>query len=333
MFTRPDDLSDDALVAAVAAGWGIVVDAVEYLPVGFGSFHWRLEADGRPWFVSVDDLIAKRRARHESHHEPLQRLRAALSTARCLRDEEPRFVVAPIDRPSGELVHTVADRFAIAVYPYIDGEAAAWGSSWTDEHRIDALDLVVRLHRAAAAPTSRHALVDDFTIPNLDELAAALTDLSRPWDTGPFAESTRKLLGLHAGDIEVALRRYDKLVADARQRPERAVLTHGEPHSGNILTTASGPVLIDWDTALLAPPERDVWTLADGVPQMRDLYTARTGVALLDDTLTLYRLWWDLSEISICVGIFQRPHGSTEDTSVGWAALTRCLDPTRWQPH
>lgn len=328
MFTRPDDLSDDAVSKAVAEGWGFRVDAVEYLPVGFGSHHWRLEGDGRRWFVTADDLIAKRRHRGESHREPLRRLRAALSTARCLRDEGLSFVVAPVDTPSGELVHNITDRFAVAVYPYISGESGEWGSSRTQEDRLAVLDLIVSVHRVSD-PTCRHALVDDFDITNRDELIAALADLSGRSDTGPFGEPTRMLLARHAGDIERALARYELLVAAARQRPERAVLTHGEPHSENILMTDTGPMLIDWDTALLAPPERDVWTLADGAPQIRDAYTSTTGVALLDDTLALYQLWWDLSEISIFVGVFRRPHRDTADTSVAWAALTRCLDPHR----
>ena len=84
------------------------------------------------------------------------------------------------------------------------------------------------------------------------------------------------------------------------------VITHGEPHPGNVIRVAGQIMLVDWDTTLLAPPERDVWTLADGDPQVVDLYEATTGIVLLEDTLTLYRLRWDLTEISIYVGQFQQ---------------------------
>jgi aminoglycoside phosphotransferase (APT) family kinase protein len=40
--------------------------------------------------------------------------------------------------------------------------------------------------------------------------------------------------------------------------PDR-VITHGEPHPGNLMVTDRGPVLIGWDTVGLARPERDLW--------------------------------------------------------------------------
>ena len=49
--------------------------------------------------------------------------------------------------------------------------------------------------------------------------------------------------------------------------------------------------MIDWDTALLAPPERDLWTLIDEEEWIADEYTARTGVIVNPATTQLYRLW------------------------------------------
>ena len=40
---------------------------------------------------------------------------------------------------------------------------------------------------------------------------------------------------------------------------EEWVITHGEPKANNIMITSNGPVMIDWDTARLAPPARDLW--------------------------------------------------------------------------
>ncbi len=37
------------------------------------------------------------------------------------------------------------------------------------------------------------------------------------------------------------------------------LLTHGEPHPGNAMLAADGWRLVDWDTALVAPLERDLW--------------------------------------------------------------------------
>ena len=54
-------------------------------------------------------------------------------------------------------------------------------------------------------------------------------------------------------------------------------MTHGEPHRGNIVVTDAGVVLVDWDTCLLAPPERDVWLVAGEEPGILEDYERRTG--------------------------------------------------------
>lgn len=330
MFTRPDDLSDAAVIDALSTGWGLRVRRIEYVPLGFGSYHWRVDADGEQRFVTADDLAAKRRVRAESLREPLRRLSAALSTARLLRDAGLVFVVAPTLTNTGDVIYAVDDRFAVALYPDVDGAAHAWGPYPSRADRLVVLDLIAAIHETSE-PVRRAALVDDFAIPSRDELMAALDDLAGGWESGPFGEPARVLLARHATSVQRVLEHYDRLVAEASGRPERMVLTHGEPHRGNTITTDDGLVLIDWDTALIAPPERDLWALADEDPQILDDYTARTGVAPNGEAVELYRLWWDLTEISIYIGLFRQPHRETADTSLAWDGVNRYLDPDRWR--
>ena len=70
--------------------------------------------------------------------------------------------------------------------------------------------------------------------------------------------------------------------------------------------------------------------LIDEEPAIAHDYTERTGVEVDDSAIQLYRLWWDLCEISLFVAELRRPHDDTEDTRVAWAALRRFLDPARW---
>ena len=80
MYTRPAELADGVIVAELAAGWDLAVDEVEYLPVGFGSHHWRAEGGGERWFVTVDDFDAKRWTPDETWDEGYARLEAAIAT-------------------------------------------------------------------------------------------------------------------------------------------------------------------------------------------------------------------------------------------------------------
>ena len=318
------------MVDALAAGWELRVDDIEYAPVGFGSFHWRATAGSQRWFVTVDDLQARRHAESEPLDGPRRRLTTALATARSLRDAGLEFVVAPIPSTAGHVVERVGERFSVALYPHVAGETYSWGGYPTRADRLAVIDLIVRLHGSPPSACGP-ALVDDLAIPGRDGLIAALADRTAPWSAGPFGEGARALLDRHAVAVRNLLGRYDELAARVRSRPERMVVTHGEPHRANTITTSGGVVLIDWDTALLAPPERDLWALAAEDPEVLGAYTAQTGATVDDDALDLYRMWWDLAEIAAYVGDFRRAHADTEDTRVAWAGLQGYLDPARWR--
>ena len=74
------------------------------------------------------------------------------------------------------------------------------------------------------------------------------------------------------------------------------------------MLTPGGWVLIDWDTALAAPPERDLWSLDPGDGSILDAYAGLTGVTPQSAMLDLYRLRWDIADIAADVSRFRRPH-------------------------
>jgi spectinomycin phosphotransferase len=95
------------------------------------------------------------------------------------------------------------------------------------------------------------------------------------------------------------------------------------------MSTMQGMVLIDWDTALIAPPERDLWMVVSDHGDERHVYTETTGHQIDEDALTLYRLWWDLSEIAGYVSWFRLPHVETADTETAWRSLEGYLGLAR----
>lgn len=102
------------------------------------------------------------------------------------------------------------------------------------------------------------------------------------------------------------------------------MLTHGEPHPGNTMLTSVGWLLIDWDTALRAPPERDLWSLDPGDGSLLAAYADATGVTPLPAVLDLYRIRWDLADIAARVSRFRHYHqGSLDDAKL--FALLRAL--------
>jgi hypothetical protein len=92
------------------------------------------------------------------------------------------------------------------------------------------------------------------------------------------------------------------------------------------MRTAAGWLLIDWDTALVAPPERDLWILDPGDGSIVDAYAAATGVAPLPSMLELYRIRWDLADLAAFVEGFRRDHTGTDDDAKSWEALNSVVE-------
>jgi hypothetical protein len=105
------------------------------------------------------------------------------------------------------------------------------------------------------------------------------------------------------------------------------VVTHGEPHSANVIRNAEGGLrLVDWDTALIGPRERDLWMTLDADLTGWDEYRQVIGsVRLNEQALGLYRERWALAEICIYAAEFRRPHEETEDTRASWDNLGEYL--------
>jgi spectinomycin phosphotransferase len=325
MFTQPDDLDEASLSEALRTGWGFSSESLTYRPVGFGSHHWlATDATGARLFVTVDDLRAKRRTADGTTDQAYARLTGALRTALSLRrDSGLDFVAAPIPAADGRVLERLSDRYSVVVHAFLGGRDA------TDDDVPAILDCLVRLHRADAPAV----LVDDFLLPDRDRLTELIGRTGAPWSSGPYAERARALLTTHAAGVEVLLTEYDRLVVRAAAQPERMVVTHGEPDPGNTMVTPDGLMLVDWESALLAPPERDVWNLAEQGEWVIDGYQAASGVGIDREALALYRLWYDLAEIGGYLSLFHAPHRETEDAAESWTNLEYFLRPVERWPH
>jgi spectinomycin phosphotransferase len=325
MYSRPVDLPDQRVAGALTAAWDLAPVTLDYLAVGFGGYHWRASgADGARWFVTVDDLAARLRGPGDSPESVYRRLSAALLTARAVADAGAPFVVAPLPTAAGEVVAPIGGRFAISLYPLLDGRSHEWGEALPAAGREAVLALLAALH--ATPEDVRHsAPAEEHLLPRRAELADALANLAAPWDGGPYGERARTLLARHASAVECLLRHYDKLAARAREQPERRVLTHGEPHPGNLIETAAGWLLVDWDTAAVALPERDLWLLDAGDGAVAGAYQRATGREVRPDMLALYRLRWELTDIADFVARFAAAHGDSEDDRTAWQAVAGYL--------
>ena len=330
---------------ALADGWGLSAETLRYAPVGGGSYHWVVTSDpGEQWFVTVDDLDDKGWL-GRTRPAVFAGLRAALDAAfRLRRDVGLAFVAAPVPALDGQTVRPLGDAHAATVFPFLHGTPGEWDKPLPEPDLDELMAMLAALHTVDPAVVRLQRREVELSWP--DDLELALRELGRPWTGGPFAEPARELLAGAAGPVRRGLDTLGRWIG-AGFSAEGLVITHGEPHPGNIIRVAAnaeaddgaaaggaggdsagraGPasgaiMLIDWDTVGLAPPERDLWMVATETGAELRRYTELTGRPVDMAAIELYRLRWALDDLSCFVRDLRAPHRRTPGTEHAWQAL------------
>lgn len=324
MRDRPTGIDETAL-ASVLGAWGIEPVTLTHAPVGFGDHHWvAAEADGRRTFVTVADLANKPYCGPDTA-TAWTGLSRAMNTAATLDSVlngpygEPALV-APLRTGTGETLLRLTGRYAVSVFPYVDAPTGRFGQALDPGARRGLVERLAQLHGTRpplATPSHRPAL------PGRPLLDAALAGPLRfRAESGPYAQRCDALLTTNSAALHATLEHFDSGTARLTSAASTAliVVTHGEPHPGNILDPGGRTLLIDWDTVALAPPERDLW-LASDAPADLSRYAELTGHHPDPDLLAYYELRWALDDITAALEVFGAPHPDTADTRQAWEGL------------
>nr|WP_281065062.1 AAA family ATPase [Brachybacterium sacelli] len=188
-------------------------------------------------------------------------------------------------------------------------EITLWTHHAPDEYRV------LPAAEYAAALTQLHAGMRavDLELPHFTErVASALALLDDPGLTPGLAGPDRTFLRETIADLS----------AEIAGRGGQQFL-HGEPHPGNVLETADGPLFIDLETCCIGPVEFD---LAHAPAQVAAHYPA-VDAALLEDcrilTRALATTWrWDRED--------DLPEGKL--LGIGWLQQVRALMTHRRRP-
>jgi spectinomycin phosphotransferase len=318
----PEGLPDAMLGHVVASSWGPRVAEVAYLPVGFGSHHWQVTDErGVRWFATAD-AVADARA--------LAALVGAFSVPTAAARAGVRGVHPAVPARDGSPVVGARGGWAVSVHAWLDGQAGRFGDRWADDDAAALVDLLVALHGIPAGRTS--AVVEDTSVPGLADLVAVLGAV-RAGRVPPAARVGGAPPGPFAVEVLDAVRRRVKAVAAAvaaveGMRPGGGLVpTHGEPHPGNVVRTADGLVLVDWETARLAEPERDLWLLAARTDlDVVEAYTELSGRAVDAARLRARGLRWSVVDVAGFVPTLLAAAEETPDTAWQLEALLGTLE-------
>ena len=251
MLEKPED-EDALIVSSVQETYGLRVLRLEFLPLGAdaNTAAFRLDsANGEAYFLKL------RSGEFDS---------MSVAVPRFLRDSGIHQVMTPIAAADGQLTLTLA-MHQLILYPFVNGRNAI-EAPLAEEQWVEFGSALRRVHDSEA-PTgfSKRVSREQFSPHWRGDVRRYL---ARPPQSGDdsVAADTTAVLRIHRNEIEEIVDRADELSSHIRCAGGAFVLCHGDIHAWNVLTTDDGGFLIvDWDTLVFAPRERDLMFIGSGI--------------------------------------------------------------------
>jgi spectinomycin phosphotransferase len=311
--SRFDAVPEDEVRELLRTAWGVAAVEWEAVLEGAGAHHWSARGtDGRRWFVTCDDLATKPWL-GVGHDAVFDRLRAAYDAAIGLQRGGLTAVVAPIPSRSQRSAERLDDRHSLAVFEHVDGRPGRWGDPVSAEETHQIVEVLAALHRSAVS--GPEPAVRGLDVPGRAALLAVLDELD------------------HRGVVAAWIAELDRIAAGMATRPHARVITHGEPHPGNLIWTVAGPRLVDWDTVAVGPPERDLWMLTAIDPTAAGRYRDLTGTTLDEDLLAAFHLLWAVTDVAAYAAQLSLPHRGSADDEQAREILAEILDGALPEPY
>ena len=315
MLEKPD-VPDEALVACLWDDYGVSATEVVFLPLG-------ADANTAVYRVVAEDETALfLKVRSGGFHE------LVVTVPHWLNEQGVPHLIAPLATRTGGLWTRVA-HFTATLYPFVAGQNG-YEATLLDRHWVELGAALRDIHTAVLPPNLARAIPGETYSPYWRAMVKgfqAQADTTRFEE--PVAARCAAFLRAKRTAIDDLVGRADQLAQALQERPRPAVLCHADIHAGNLLVSDSGDLyLVDWDTLILAPKERDLMYVGAGLrvadtPAQERLFYQGYGPCAVDSVaLAYYRYERIVEDIAaFCQQLLLTDEGGTDrEQSLGYLA-------------
>jgi spectinomycin phosphotransferase len=283
MLEKPE-IPEPWIASCVEGLYGLAVSHVSFLPLGYdvNTAVYQVEASqDHKYFLKL----------RKGTFQPV-----TVQLPKYLSQHGLKAVIAPLETQTGRLFGQM-EAYTTLLYPFIpgkngyevrlaDGQWIELGRTMRMVHEAQLPDELIRqIPHETFDPQWRHTAreflecVDHTTFQ--DSIASQLAS---------FMQEKRPL-------ISYMIQRADELSQILQNEPLEFVLCHNDAHPGNYHVTDTGDVyLVDWDTPIYAPRERDLMCFGSGMSgdqpggsEERAFYQGYGGEMISQPALAYYR--------------------------------------------
>jgi spectinomycin phosphotransferase len=323
MLEKPH-LPDEKIAACLRDQYNLRVSEVTFLPLGAdpNTAVYRVIADQTPYFLKL---------RTGNFDE------MAVLIPGFLRDQGIEQIIPPIPTSDGQLWAKLDD-YHVILSPFVEGRDA-YEVELSDQHWIEFGQAFRQMHTAPMPPALRERIQKETYAPEWRELVKGIQSrVEHDPFPEPIAAKVAALIREKRPVIDQLVGQAERLAKVLQQQPQEFVLCHADMHAGNILIDTSGVLyIVDWDTLILAPKERDLMFIGGGL--MNNVRSADEEIHLFYQgygetkinpvALAYYRNERIVQDISVyCRDILLTDEGG-EDREVGYRQLAYQFQPNQ----
>ncbi len=286
------EIDKRALGGTLGEVYGVDALRLIFVPEGFASYCYIAHSsDGNRYFLKLQDTT---RRKPMAASDPDFYLSATWNLhSRGLF----RNLTYPIRALDGAL-RTRFGQYSLIVFNYIDGQALNDTVPSGGQQDRDLLPAMARsvgsIHASTPYLGIEHAHIERFCIPFRDLLLDAVRDLERVGAGDRRGKRSLADLLLPREDALLAcLARLDALREAVLDLDMQMVLCHTDLWGGNVMLGGDGQLyIIDWEGAMIAPPEHDLFIfLGDRFGSFLRYYKETAGPVTLDAQLFGFYLY------------------------------------------
>ncbi|HEO8433329.1 TPA: aminoglycoside phosphotransferase family protein [Legionella pneumophila] len=252
MLTKPD-LKDKEIVKCLQDAYGLDVKVISFLPIGadFNTAVYRITTS------SKKEYFLKLRSG--------EFFEASVSVPKYFADMRIKQVISPLVSQTGQLWASL-ESFKAILYPYVEGYNGV-EVKLSDQQWIEFGATMKKLH-STNIPNSiiNNVPRETFSSKWRETVKAFLMRIENKVFEEPVAVKMALFLKSKSSEILNLVERAEKLAITIQKQPLEYILCHADIHGWNLIVDKEGALyIVDWDTLIFAPKERDLMFVGAGI--------------------------------------------------------------------
>ncbi len=256
MKYEPPSIDRSVLIETLARHYALSIARLDFVPLGEVACSYIVHVqDGARYFLKLytDTRAGRLFARRLDSYLPLCR--------RLKNEGVVERLPCAVATVEGGLKTQLDNGDTLVLFDFIDGLNVGCEEPMSDELFAQLGALFGRLHARGAALVRREDRAEQYQVPFAGSLKKAFADLNAlDSQARPGRIALRDLLVPHADEVLGYLQQLMELQQRVRSLDVPQVLCHTDLHGDNLIVDAAGQLhALDWEGALLAPAEHDLF--------------------------------------------------------------------------